>query len=194
MQGTEAYSCKDIAKAVAALLLGIDGGSPMRMAEVRLGDEGKAPDRTSRPAPAHHLTPAGQPVALDTAAAALAPLSHFASHDGEAAPNYDCPMSIVILSDVRFIRDALVSIFVPHDRFNVLGACAEFSAAFEGSIAPDIVLIDAAIPDGFAMVRRIRQFAPKVRIVALALAEREDTSCSSRTTSSRCGASLGRLH
>jgi DNA-binding NarL/FixJ family response regulator len=53
-------------------------------------------------------------------------------------------------------------------------ACAEFGPVFERSVAPDIVLIDTAIPDGFAMVRRITQFAPEVRIVALALAERED--------------------
>jgi DNA-binding NarL/FixJ family response regulator len=111
---------------------------------------------------------------LDTAAAALAPLGRFASHDGEAAPGSDSRLSIVILSDVRFVRDALVSIFEPNAKFNVLGACAEFGAEFEQSVAPDIVLIDTAIPDGFAAVRRIRQFAPEVRIVALALAERED--------------------
>ena len=145
----------------------------MRITEVRLGDEGKAADCRSRPARTH-LTPANQPVALDTAAATLAPLSRFASHDSEAAPGSASRLSIVILSDVRFVRDALVSIFEPHARFSVLGACAEFGAVFERSIAPDIVLIDTAIPDGFAVVRRIRQFAPEVRIVALALAELED--------------------
>jgi two-component system, NarL family, nitrate/nitrite response regulator NarL len=68
----------------------------------------------------------------------------------------------------------LVSVFEPHGRFNVLGACAEVGAVFQRSIAPDIILIDTAFPDGFATVRWIRQFAPEVRIVALALAERED--------------------
>jgi len=145
----------------------------MRMAEVRLGDEGEAPDCKSGAAPTN-LTPAGQSVVLDTAAAGLAPLKRIASHDREAAPDSDFRLSIVIVSDVRFVRDALVSIFESHDRFNVLGACAEFGAVFERGVAPDIVLVDTAIRDGFVMVRRIRQFAPEVRIVALALAERED--------------------
>jgi two-component system nitrate/nitrite response regulator NarL len=145
----------------------------MRMAEVRLGEEGEAPRCKSRAAPTN-LTPAEQSVALDTEAAALAPFRRIASHRSEAASDSDFRLSIVIVSDVRFVRDALVSIFEPHARFNVLGACAEFGAVFELSIAPDVVVIDTAIRDGFAMVRRIRQFAPEVRIVALALAERED--------------------
>src|SRR5215471_12735768 len=54
----------------AALLPGIDGGSPMRMADVRLGDERNTPDCRARAA-STHLTPAGQSVELDTAAAVL---------------------------------------------------------------------------------------------------------------------------
>jgi two-component system, NarL family, nitrate/nitrite response regulator NarL len=143
----------------------------MRMAEVRFDDEGKRLDCTSRAA-STHLAPANQSVELETPARAFDPLSRAAG--SEAAPGSDSQLNIVILSDVRFVRDALVSIFEPNARFNILGACAEFGAVFERSIAADIVLIDTAIPDGFATVRRIRQFAPEIRVVALALAERED--------------------
>jgi DNA-binding NarL/FixJ family response regulator len=139
------------------------------MIDIRLVEDGKLP----RAAPTE-LTPSGGSVSLGAAVVDSASLGRITSHDREAAPGSVSRLSIVILSDVRFVRDALVSIFERHARFNVLGACAEFGAVFERSVAPDIVLVDTAIPDGFAMVRRITQFAPEVCIVALAMAERED--------------------
>jgi len=98
------------------------------------------------------------------------------SYDADAVLNREASIGIVILSDVRFVRDALVMIFERSRKLNILGVAADFSAAFEQSMArhPDIALIDTALPDGFAIVRRIMQLAPEVRIVALALAERED--------------------
>lgn len=83
---------------------------------------------------------------------------------------------IVVLSDVRFMRDALVAILERSDKFDVLGAAAELGADFNhvASRLPDVILIDANLPDAFATVHRIKQVTPHVRIVALALAERED--------------------
>lgn len=91
-----------------------------------------------------------------------------------AGPN--ARIGIVILSDVRFVRDALVAIFDRSGKLKIFGVAAEFDAALEESLArgPDIVLIDTNLPNGFAVVQRINQIAPQVRIVALALAEQED--------------------
>jgi two-component system nitrate/nitrite response regulator NarL len=102
--------------------------------------------------------------------------SHIVSCDEKAAPSRGGAIGIVVLSDVRFVRDALVAIFERSGKLDILGVAAELGAAFEQSIArhPDIVLIDTNLPDGFATVRLIKQRAPQVRIVALALAERED--------------------
>jgi two-component system nitrate/nitrite response regulator NarL len=104
------------------------------------------------------------------------PTIQITSRDEDTASNREAAIGIVVLSDVRFVRDALVAIFERSGKLDILGVAAEFGMAFEQSIArhPDIVLIDTNLPDGFATVRRIKQLAPLVRIVALALAERED--------------------
>jgi len=85
-------------------------------------------------------------------------------------------ISVGILSDVRFVREALVAIFERSRNLNTIGAAAEVGSAFEAILAsrPDIMLIDTALPGGLSVVRIIRQLAPTVRVVALALAERED--------------------
>ncbi len=85
-------------------------------------------------------------------------------------------IGIVILSDVRFVREALVAIFERSGKLNVFGVAAELGAAFEQQLArqPDIVLIDTVLPDGREAVRRISQLAPETCIVALSLTERED--------------------
>jgi two-component system nitrate/nitrite response regulator NarL len=92
------------------------------------------------------------------------------------APRRQPAIGIVILSDVRFVREAMVSFLERSGKVEIVGAVGEFSAEFLRSLAlhPDIALIDTALSDGLTAVRRIRQIAPSVRIVALALAERED--------------------
>jgi two-component system nitrate/nitrite response regulator NarL len=92
------------------------------------------------------------------------------------APRHRPAIGIVILSDVRFVREAMVSFLERSGKVEIIGAVGEFSAEFLRSLTlhPDIALIDTALSDGLMAVRRIRQIAPSVRIVALALAERED--------------------
>ncbi len=96
--------------------------------------------------------------------------------DADAPPRHQPAIGIVILSDVRFVREAMVSFLERSGKVEIMGAVGDFSAEFVRSLAlhPDIALIDTALADGLTAVRRIRQIAPWVRIVALALAERED--------------------
>jgi two-component system nitrate/nitrite response regulator NarL len=95
-------------------------------------------------------------------------------HDTVA--HLEATIGIVILSDVRFVRQALAAIFERSSKLNVKGVADEFGELFKQSLAlrPDIVLIDTAFPDGLAAVRRIKQIAPWVRVVAFALAEQEE--------------------
>jgi DNA-binding NarL/FixJ family response regulator len=94
----------------------------------------------------------------------------------DAVAYLEATIGIVILSDVRFTRQALAGIFERNSRLNVVGVADEFGELFQQSLArrPDIVLIDTAFPDGLAAVRRVKQIAPWVRVVAFALAEQED--------------------
>jgi two-component system nitrate/nitrite response regulator NarL len=86
------------------------------------------------------------------------------------------PIGIVLLSDVRFVREALVTFLQRHDKIRIVGAFDEFGTEFEQSLTsqPDIVLIDTALIGGTAAVRRTKQVAPEVRVVAFALAESEN--------------------
>jgi two-component system nitrate/nitrite response regulator NarL len=85
-------------------------------------------------------------------------------------------INVVVLSDVRFVRDALVALLDRSGKTKVVKAVGELDFEFEQAMAlrPDIALIDTGLPDGLAAVRYTRQLAPQVRIVALALAEREE--------------------
>jgi DNA-binding NarL/FixJ family response regulator len=81
--------------------------------------------------------------------------------------------SIIILCDVRFVREALVEIFGRSSEVNLLGATDESGAAFDRILVvqPDIALIDTAFPDALASVRHIKKEVPNVRIIALGLTE-----------------------
>jgi DNA-binding NarL/FixJ family response regulator len=76
----------------------------------------------------------------------------------------------LILSDTRFLREGLVEIL---GRNQAVTSADDLGEALEMLLAAprDMVLLDAAFPDGLVAVRRIRELAPDVRIVALAVAE-----------------------
>jgi DNA-binding NarL/FixJ family response regulator len=84
------------------------------------------------------------------------------------------PIAVVVVSDVRFVRDALVALLGESDRAKVVAAVGELE--FEQAVAhpADIALIDTGLPRGLDTVRRVRQIAPHLRIVAFAMAEREE--------------------
>lgn len=87
------------------------------------------------------------------------------------------PVSVFVFSDVRFLRESLAERFARDHTFMLVDYGAELDEALAQIplLEPDIVLIDAAFPDGLAAVRRIRDVAPRIRIVALALAETEES-------------------
>jgi DNA-binding NarL/FixJ family response regulator len=95
---------------------------------------------------------------------------------GAVAESSSPELSVVILSDIRFLRESLLEIFRSSREVKVLGQAAEFGEALDRSLSmrPDILLIDTAFPEGLAAARRIKQLAPQVRIIALALAETQE--------------------
>jgi two-component system, NarL family, nitrate/nitrite response regulator NarL len=80
---------------------------------------------------------------------------------------------ILILSDVRFIREALGEILRRETALGVVGVAADLDEAESvcRCSRPDIVLLDAGLPEGRAAVGRIRAAAPEASVVALAVAE-----------------------
>jgi DNA-binding NarL/FixJ family response regulator len=86
------------------------------------------------------------------------------------------PLSLLILSDIRFMREGLANVLRREEQaFQTIDIAAHVGEAIKAMQAglPDVVLIDAALPDGLAAAARLRGFAPGIRIIALAVAETE---------------------
>jgi DNA-binding NarL/FixJ family response regulator len=85
-------------------------------------------------------------------------------------------LTLVILSDVRFLQEALAEILGREAGLAVIGTAANLVEARTSwsDIHPDMVLLDTTLPDALAAVALIRELLPKTRVIALAMAETED--------------------
>ena len=79
-------------------------------------------------------------------------------------------LRIVIVSEVRFLREGLAEFLQRDPSISVVGLCADLAEVVALSPLPqaDLVLVDAALRDGIAAARRTRQVKPDVRIIAYA--------------------------
>ena len=82
----------------------------------------------------------------------------------------------VIVSEVRFLRDCLAEILGRDPDLQVRGACASLADTLEmaHTLRPEIILLDAAFPDGCAMTRHLRSSIPETQVIAIAIAETEE--------------------
>ena len=80
---------------------------------------------------------------------------------------------VLIVADVRFYRDGLADSISRHPRCTVLGTASSRVDATNRAreLTPDIVLLDAALPEGFSTAADIVSCAPTTRVVAIALDE-----------------------
>jgi len=91
-------------------------------------------------------------------------------------PESERPLSLLLLSDIRFMCEGLTDALRQGAcAFRTVSVAADLPEAMTVMRAglPDLILIDAALPDGPAAVRRLHQHAPEIRIIALAVAETE---------------------
>lgn len=82
------------------------------------------------------------------------------------------PIRISIISDVRFLRESLAEV-LPSTSMLISGLFADARDAIKllASNQPDIVLLDAALPNGLAAVGEIRGVAWQLPVVVIAVAE-----------------------
>jgi DNA-binding NarL/FixJ family response regulator len=82
-------------------------------------------------------------------------------------------LTLLIVSEVRFLREALAELLRRDPTVLVLGICATLDEAIHGMVSspPDIVLLDAGYPDGTTAVRQLRDAVPDSGVVVLAVAE-----------------------
>ena len=84
---------------------------------------------------------------------------------------------VVVAADVRFYREGLADRIARHPACAVLGTAANGTETLDRvrESLPDIVLLDAAMPDGLMTVTDIAGLAPSVKVVVIALAETAPT-------------------
>ena len=84
-------------------------------------------------------------------------------------------MDIIFISHVRFLRDALVATLQDSNGNRACGAFSRESVeAALVAFAPSMVVVDAAHPDGTALVATVRASVPKVSVVVLATHEGDE--------------------
>jgi two-component system nitrate/nitrite response regulator NarL len=82
---------------------------------------------------------------------------------------------LLILSDIRFVREGLAEVLQRDSAFRIVGVAVDVEQACRliRTSAPRIILVDAALPRGLGAVWQLRECARNSKIVAFALAETE---------------------
>ncbi len=86
-----------------------------------------------------------------------------------------CGVDILLISQVRMLRDALVAALQGDNGNRACGAFSrETVEAALVAFAPGMVVVDASHPEGVALVGTVRAHAPKASVVVLAAGERDE--------------------
>lgn len=76
---------------------------------------------------------------------------------------------MLVSSNVRFNREALELLLPEHGAIEVVAASASVEEALElGSAHPEVVVLDAALPDGFSAIGRLRAAFRDALVVVVA--------------------------
>ena len=97
-------------------------------------------------------------------------------HQAGALPRDTLHLHIAVVSGVRFLREALAETLERDPLVSIVGLCTDLieAVALRPILQPDVVLVDATIPDGPNVLRRALDIAPDMRIVTFAVRETED--------------------
>jgi DNA-binding NarL/FixJ family response regulator len=82
-------------------------------------------------------------------------------------------LTLLIASEVRFVRESLGEILGRSSTLSVVGYSTDVGNTLSlcRELRPDIVLLDAAVRDGMLAVRRLREMMSGQRVVAFAVRE-----------------------
>jgi DNA-binding NarL/FixJ family response regulator len=83
---------------------------------------------------------------------------------------------LVILSDIRFVREALAQVLGRDRTFRIVGVAVDTHQACRliNCVRPRVILVDTCLPSGTAAVSHLRECASDCKIVAFALRETEE--------------------
>ena len=84
-------------------------------------------------------------------------------------------MDILLISNTRILRDAMVAVLQDAHGNQARGASSRDTVeAALAAFTPALVVVDAAHPEGAALVAAVRAHAPKASVVVLTAAERDE--------------------
>jgi DNA-binding NarL/FixJ family response regulator len=85
-------------------------------------------------------------------------------------------LGILIVAEVRFLREALAEIVGRDPAISISGLSANLDEALvvTRDRQPDVVLLDAAFPDGIDVVGLFRNVVPRVQVIVFAVSETEE--------------------
>jgi DNA-binding NarL/FixJ family response regulator len=84
-------------------------------------------------------------------------------------------LDLLILSDIRFVREGLAEVLGRDGTFQIAGVAADIeqACALVKSVPPRVILVDTALPHGITAVATLCKSALEAKVVAFALAETE---------------------
>jgi DNA-binding NarL/FixJ family response regulator len=85
-------------------------------------------------------------------------------------------LRIIVVSEVRFLREGLAEILKRDPTVSVVGLSADLPemVALSPALRPDLVLLDAAYPKGVVAVKQTHDVIPDLHIVVFAVRETEE--------------------
>lgn len=94
-------------------------------------------------------------------------------HIDDARDDVAPARKLIIASEVRFIRESLTEILRRNPAVVVVSHAqsSEEILSLSHELRPDMVLLDAAVRDGIALVRHLRETMAKPRVVVFAVSE-----------------------
>jgi two-component system nitrate/nitrite response regulator NarL len=101
---------------------------------------------------------------------------NLAGHVEAASAEGRARCRIIVVSDIRILREGLAEVLAKDISFSVVGIVGGLEEALEIAALQlaQIALVDAALPEGTNAVVRLRELSPGIQIIAFALSETED--------------------
>jgi DNA-binding NarL/FixJ family response regulator len=86
-----------------------------------------------------------------------------------------CAINLVVVAEVRLYREGLIGSLASSEGLAVVGAAGDQddALALVAAVKPDVMILDMATRNSLDIVRKVREAAPKTKILAFAVDESE---------------------